>query len=42
VLFSLSENDRAYTGLRKKVRHVSLHEDEQFQDVFVEEMAYPE
>ena len=33
--------DENYTDLRLKIQHVSLNEDEQFQEVFVEEMGFP-
>ncbi|HOC54873.1 MAG TPA: ASKHA domain-containing protein [Verrucomicrobiota bacterium] len=41
ALFSLPEHDTAYAEIRAKVRHVSLNEDARFQEIFVEEMAFP-
>ena len=40
ALFDLHEHDRAYPEVLAKVTHVSLNEDAQFQDTFVEEMAF--
>ena len=42
ALFSLHEHDGAYTELRRKIHHVPLNEDARFQDVFVEEMGFPD
>jgi uncharacterized 2Fe-2S/4Fe-4S cluster protein (DUF4445 family) len=42
ALFSLSEHDGAYPDILAKVKHVSLNEDERFQETFVEEMVFPE
>ena len=42
ALFSLREHDGAYPAILHKVQHVSLNEDERFQDTFVEEMGFPE
>ena len=41
-LFSLRELDGSYTELRRKIQHVSLNEDLQFQEIFAEEMRFPE
>jgi uncharacterized 2Fe-2S/4Fe-4S cluster protein (DUF4445 family) len=41
ALFGLTGSDGAYSDLRKKVQHCSLNEDEQFQEIYVEEMAFP-
>jgi uncharacterized 2Fe-2S/4Fe-4S cluster protein (DUF4445 family) len=41
ALFSLSEHDGAYPEILGKVKHVSLNEDAQFQETFVEEMVFP-
>ena len=42
ALFSLPEQDGAYPQILAKVRHVSLNEDVRFQELFVEEMVFPE
>jgi uncharacterized 2Fe-2S/4Fe-4S cluster protein (DUF4445 family) len=42
ALFSLHEHDGSYGELRRKIRHVPLNEDAQFQDIFAEEMRFPE
>ncbi len=42
ALFSLHEHDGSYAELRRKIRHVPLNEDAQFQDIFAEEMRFPE
>ncbi len=42
ALFNLSEQDDAFTELRRKIRHVSLSEDPAFQEMFVDEMRFPE
>jgi uncharacterized 2Fe-2S/4Fe-4S cluster protein (DUF4445 family) len=42
ALFSLHEHDGSYAELRRKIRHVPLNEDAQFQEVFAEEMRFPE
>lgn len=42
ALFSLHERAGEYRELRKKTRHVSLHEDPQFQETYVEQMTFPE
>lgn len=41
ALFALHDHDGAYPELLAKVRHLSLNEDARFQEVFVEEMAFP-
>ena len=42
ALFSLPEHDGAYPEVLGKVKHVSLNEDARFQEIFVEEMVFPE
>ena len=42
ALFSLPEHDGAYPQILDAVKHVSLNEDAHFQEVFVEEMVFPE
>ena len=42
ALFSLPEHDGAYLQTLAKVKHVSLNEDARFQEIFVEEMVFPE
>ena len=42
ALFSLRQHAGAYPEILGKVRHVSLNEDERFQDRFVAEMGFPE
>ncbi|MBI2924825.1 MAG: DUF4445 domain-containing protein [Verrucomicrobia bacterium] len=42
ALFSLQEHDGAYAELRRRIHHVSLNEDPQFHDIYVEEMGFPE
>ena len=34
-------NDLAYASIRNKVKHVSLNEESQFQEVFADEMGFP-
>jgi len=41
ALFSLDGEDGAYGDLRRRVEHVALNADPSFQDVFVEELAFP-
>jgi uncharacterized 2Fe-2S/4Fe-4S cluster protein (DUF4445 family) len=41
ALFSLHEQDGTYPELRRRVRHVPLNEDPQFQEIFVQEMGFP-
>jgi uncharacterized 2Fe-2S/4Fe-4S cluster protein (DUF4445 family) len=41
ALFSLDSQDGSYTGLRRCVEHVALNADPSFQQVFVEELAFP-
>jgi uncharacterized 2Fe-2S/4Fe-4S cluster protein (DUF4445 family) len=41
ALFSLDSEDGSYTDLRRRVEHVALNADPSFQDVFVEELAFP-
>lgn len=42
ALFALSETGGDYPGLLAKVRHVSLNEDPDFHEIYVEEMQFPE
>ncbi len=42
ALFSLHEQDGAYGDVRAKVGHIPLNEDPQFQEVFVEELGFPD
>jgi uncharacterized 2Fe-2S/4Fe-4S cluster protein (DUF4445 family) len=42
ALFGLPEHDGTYPELLAKVKHVPLNEDAQFQEIFVEEMAFPQ
>lgn len=41
ALFAPEESDPAYSGIRDRVAHVSLHREEGFQDVFTDCMAFP-
>jgi hypothetical protein len=41
-LFTLPENDGAYPEILAKIRHVALNGDPRFQEVFVEEMGFPD
>ncbi len=41
ALFGLREHDADYPDLRRKISHVSLHEDPQFQETYVEQMTFP-
>jgi len=41
ALFSLDEQDGSYSELRKQIRHVSLHEDPHFHEIYVEQMQFP-
>jgi len=40
-LFEMGGDGLSYTALRKRIRHVALNLDPRFQDVFVEQMAFP-
>ena len=40
-LFELDGDGLSYTAIRKRIRHVALNLDPGFQDVFVEQMAFP-
>ncbi|MBI4659945.1 MAG: DUF4445 domain-containing protein [Verrucomicrobia bacterium] len=42
ALFGLNEHDGAYSDLLKKIEHVPLNEDPQFQEIYVDEMRFPE
>jgi len=41
ALFNLQNEPGAFSELLKKVKHISLHEDPQFQETYAEEMAFP-
>ena len=41
ALFALNEQDGSYPALRRQVSHVSLKEDPEFQDIYVDEMRFP-
>jgi uncharacterized 2Fe-2S/4Fe-4S cluster protein (DUF4445 family) len=41
ALFSLDSEDGSYAGVRRRVEHVALNAEPSFQDVFVEELAFP-
>jgi uncharacterized 2Fe-2S/4Fe-4S cluster protein (DUF4445 family) len=41
ALFSVDGEDGSYATIRKRIRHVSLSEDPQFQDIYVDEMSFP-
>lgn len=41
ALFLAEDEDGAYRELRKKVRHIGLSEDPNFQEIYVEEMSFP-
>ena len=41
ALFSLDSEGGSYAGLRRRIEHVALNADPKFQDVFVEELAFP-
>ena len=41
ALFSLDSQDGSYTGLRRCVEHVALNADPSFEEVFVQELAFP-
>ncbi len=42
ALFSLDSENGSYAGVRRRVEHVALNADPSFQDVFVEELAFPQ
>lgn len=42
ALFGLQEHEADHPDLRRKISHVSLHEDPQFQETYVEQMTFPE
>ena len=42
ALFSLDSEDGSYAAVRRRVEHVALNADPSFQDVFVEELAFPQ
>ena len=42
ALFDLDGGDRSYTKLRQRIHHVALNLDPGFQDVFVEQLAFPQ
>ena len=41
ALFNLDIDDGSYPGIRHRVEHVALNADPAFQDIFVEELAFP-
>jgi uncharacterized 2Fe-2S/4Fe-4S cluster protein (DUF4445 family) len=41
ALFSLDSEEGSYGGVRRRIEHVALNADPSFQDVFVEELAFP-
>jgi uncharacterized 2Fe-2S/4Fe-4S cluster protein (DUF4445 family) len=41
ALFSLDSEGGSYTEVRRRIEHVALNADPSFQDVFVEELAFP-
>ena len=41
ALLAPPDTDFAYAALRKRIRHVCLHEDPAFQETYVEEMGFP-
>jgi uncharacterized 2Fe-2S/4Fe-4S cluster protein (DUF4445 family) len=42
ALFDLHQADAHYSGLLRCIQHVSLNEDPRFQDLFVQELPFPE
>jgi uncharacterized 2Fe-2S/4Fe-4S cluster protein (DUF4445 family) len=42
ALFDSAEPNDLYAGLRARIQHIPLSDDAQFQEIFVEEMAFPE
>ena len=42
ALFNLCENEGHYAHILRKIEHVPLNEDPAFQDIYVEEMGFPE
>jgi len=42
ALFSLDGEDGWYAGLRSRVEHVSLSSDPHFQDIFIQQLNFPE
>jgi uncharacterized 2Fe-2S/4Fe-4S cluster protein (DUF4445 family) len=42
ALFSLDSNDGSYAELRRRVQHVALNTDPSFENVFFEELAFPQ
>jgi uncharacterized 2Fe-2S/4Fe-4S cluster protein (DUF4445 family) len=41
ALFALPREDASYPGILRRVKHVSLNETPDFQEVYVEEMSFP-
>jgi uncharacterized 2Fe-2S/4Fe-4S cluster protein (DUF4445 family) len=41
ALFSLPKEDIAYPGILEKTKHISLNENPEFQDIYIEKMAFP-
>lgn len=42
ALFSLHEPDGAFAEMHRRIRHVPLGDDPEFQEIFVDEMRFPE
>jgi len=42
ALFSMDGEDGSYIGLRRRVEHVNLSADPCFQDIFVQQLSFPE
>jgi uncharacterized 2Fe-2S/4Fe-4S cluster protein (DUF4445 family) len=42
ALFQLGSGDLSYTELRQRIQHVALNLDPSFQDVFVEQLTFPQ
>ena len=42
ALFRLDESDGSCGPVLEKTRHISLHEDPQFHDIYAEEMLFPD
>jgi uncharacterized 2Fe-2S/4Fe-4S cluster protein (DUF4445 family) len=42
ALFRLGDEDGSYAGIRNRIEHIGLSSDPHFQDLFVEEMRFPQ
>jgi uncharacterized 2Fe-2S/4Fe-4S cluster protein (DUF4445 family) len=42
ALFSPEGEDGSYTRLRSRTEHIALNADPSFQEIFVEELAFPQ